>query len=281
MEALLQKIANTHSLDLRSSQALTGGDINDVFLLKCTSEQYVVKINSELKFPGMFTAERKGLELLADSASFRIPRVLYSGTIGTYSYLLMEYIEPGSKGPDFWPQFGETLAALHRNSRDTFGLDHDNFIGSLVQVNGSHRQASDFYISERLEPQFRLARDSGKLTINTTEFYGVVSEIIQKEPPSLIHGDLWNGNYMVDSKGIAVLIDPAVSYSIREMDLAMMRLFGGFPESVFSTYNEAFPMESEWRDRMELWQLYYLLVHLNLFGSGYLSQVREVIDQYS
>ena len=111
--------------------------------------------------------------------------------------------------------------------------------------------------------------------------YSQISEEIPDEAPSLIHGDLWNGNYMVSNKGEPTLIDPAVAYAPREMDIAMMHLFGGFPQDVYSIYNEQFPLVENWKDRISLWQLYYLLVHLNLFGSSYLSQVKGIIKRYS
>jgi fructosamine-3-kinase len=260
---------------------LFGGDINTVVLFECASEKIVAKINSEAAYPGMFSSERQGLELLEQTNTFHIPKVIGQGIIEDDSYLLLEYIPSAARKNDFWTDFGDNLARLHKHSQDSFGLDIDNYIGSLPQPNSWAETAAEFYITQRLEPQFKMARDSGRLTFETNGFYKNVSEIIPDEPPALIHGDLWNGNYMVDDKGEPVLIDPAVAYSIREMDLGMMQLFGGFPEEVFSAYNEVYPLVSGWRERTSLWQLYYLLVHLNLFGSGYLGQVRSAIAKYS
>ena len=229
----------------------------------------------------MFAAEKQGLELLGQSNTFRIPEVIGHGVFDDDSYLLLEYIPSVKRKSDFWTDFGQKLAKLHAHSSASFGLEIDNYIGSLPQFNASAATPAEFYIQQRLEPQFKIAHESGRLVFDTDAFYTSVSDIVPNEPPALIHGDLWNGNYMVDDLGDPVLIDPAVAYSIREMDLGMMQLFGGFPETVYSVYNELFPLTTGWRERTSLWQLYYLLVHLNLFGSGYLGQVKSAIAKYS
>lgn len=281
MEATIRTIAKLHSLELERIKPLTGGDINEVFLIHTSSGNFVVKMNNAARFPKMFETEKAGLEVLATTHTFRIPEVIAQGETENTSYLLLEYIVSGNKNAGFWTDFGVNLAQLHSHTADLYGWKHNNYIGSLFQSNAFTIKASDFYIEERLRPQINLARQNGYLTEDLTGFFKTVSKIIPNEPPALIHGDLWNGNYMTDEQGQAVLIDPSVSYSHREMDLAMMQLFGGFPSEVFTVYNEAFPLESSWEERVTLWQLYYLLVHLNLFGAGYLGQVRSAISQYS
>lgn len=277
---ILTKIAEENNLNLINSPPLSGGDINDVFLLKCASKKYVVKTNNASKFPRMFEAEAKGLDLLRGSNSFKTPSIINFGTIENTSYLLLEHITEGATSKTFWEQFAENLATLHKTTQPNFGLDHDNYIGSLPQYNGTETSAADFYINQRLEPQFKLAKDRGFEFSNLDAFYKQVSSEIPNEPPALIHGDLWGGNYMVSENGIPVLIDPAVSFAPREMDLAMMQLFGGFSEEVFNHYHSFFPLENNWKQRVSLWQLYYLLVHLNLFGSGYLSRVQNVMKKH-
>ncbi|MBT8262258.1 MAG: fructosamine kinase family protein [Bacteroidia bacterium] len=281
METTIRSIAELHSLVLEGITPLAGGDINEVYLLQTSSGNLVVKLNNAERFPKMFETEKAGLELLSSTNTFRIPEVIANGETENTSYLLLEYILPGSKSTGFWTDFGVNLARLHKNRSDLYGWKHNNYIGSLFQSNAFTIKASDFYINERLRPQVNLARQNGYLTEDLTRFFKRVSEIIPNEPPALIHGDLWNGNYMVDKEGRPVLIDPSVSYSHREMDLAMMQLFGGFPSEVFLVYNEELPLESGWEERVSLWQLYYLLVHLNLFGAGYLGQVRSAISKYS
>ena len=281
MRTIIHAIGEKHQLSINAINSLAGGDINDVFLLKCSSESYVLKLNLDAKYPGMFEAEAKGLELLALSQSFRIPEVHHWGTLDAYSYLLMEYIPSGDRSPDFWQNFAENLVKLHRTSDDHFGLEYSNYIGSLPQRNQAFDDASEFYISERLEPQLKMASDHGYSFPGLEKALKNIAEVIPKESPTLVHGDLWSGNYLVSSSGEPVLIDPAVAYAPREMDLGMMLLFGGFSSEVFERYNEIFPMAPGWEERVPLWQLYYLLVHLNLFGSGYLGRVRDIFRRYT
>ena len=280
MEQLLQHIASRNKLQLIESKSLSGGDINDVFLLKCHEGNFVAKLNDVSKFPGIFEVEAKGLQLLKKSDSFKIPNVIAEGVFQNASYLLLEYIAPGNKSNNFWESFAEKLIKLHKTSSEQFGLDHTNYIGSLPQKNEYRSTASEFYISQRLEPQFKMALENGFSFNNLEGFYKNISREIPSEPPSLIHGDLWSGNYMVSKKGEPVLIDPAVAFAPREMDLAMMKLFGGFSEEVFLNYNSIFPLTNGWKERVPVWQLYYLLVHLNLFGSGYLQQVKGIMKRF-
>tara|TARA_R100000935_G_scaffold38680_1_gene59968 strand:- start:71542 stop:72387 length:846 start_codon:yes stop_codon:yes gene_type:complete len=277
MQNTLNKIAEKNSLTLQGFKPLSGGDINAVYVLKCTEGNFVVKLNDAAKFPDMFKAEAKGLQLLASSESFTIPKVLSTGEEKSKSYLLLENIPKGTKNVEFWPFFAENLAKLHRTTQNNFGLEHDNYIGSLKQVNGSEKTSADFYIQQRLKPQFALAKENGFSFQNIEQFYATLSAEIPNEPPSLIHGDLWNGNYLVSGTGKPVLIDPAVAFASREMDLAMMQLFGGFPEEVFSVYNEIYALDNGWERRIPLFQLYYVLVHLNIFGRGYLPQVQTIL----
>ncbi len=281
MNRTLQKIASKNNLKLRQVVPLQGGDINEVFLLKCESDNYVIKLNDARRFPKMFEAEAKGLDLLRNSHSFKIPNVIAFGVEENTSYLLLEHITKGSPTSHFWKDFARKLAKLHKTSSDNFGLSHNNYIGSLPQYNKKEILASDFFVNQRLEPQFKMARENGFTFSSLDLFYKNIYNEIPKEAPSLIHGDLWNGNYMVSEKNAPVLIDPAVVNATREMDLAMMHLFGGFPQEVYSIYNDYFPLTENWKNRIPIWQLYYLLVHLNLFGSGYLSQVKDIIKQYS
>jgi len=278
---LLQEIVKENGFNLLPYKPLTGGDIHAVFYLKCKNIDLVVKINDALAFPKMFETEAKGLNLLQSTQSFKIPKVIRYGSIGNNSYLLLSYIEQGQVKSDFWSLFAKNLAKMHQNTSNHFGLDHNNYIGSLPQYNGFEKTAAKFYINQRLKPQFKLAQQKGFKFNDLDKFYVAVSAIIPNEPPALIHGDLWNGNYMISKNGKPVLIDPAVSYAPREMDLAMMQLFGGFSNEVFKKYDAIFPLKKNWEERINLWQLYYLLVHLNLFGTSYLSSVNSIVKKYS
>jgi fructosamine-3-kinase len=279
---IINTILQQENLKLLSHKPLHGGDINNVFLVKSNHGKFVIKLNDASRFPKMFEAEAQGLQLLKTSNTFRIPEVIAFGETENQSYLLLEYIAPGNKNPNFNQTFGHQLAELHQNTATSFGLDHDNYIGSLPQYNLCEIQnAAHFYIEKRLEPQFELATKKGFSFKKLSSFYKNCIDEIPNEPPALIHGDLWNGNYLVDENGNPCLIDPAVSSSSREMDLAMMQLFGGFPNQIFESYHETFPLNPGWQNRLNLWQLYYLLVHLNLFGSGYYNSVTSILTKYS
>jgi fructosamine-3-kinase len=278
----LNTILQQENLKLQNHKPLHGGDINDVFLLETDKGKFVIKLNDASRFPKMFEAEAKGLQLLKNTKTFKIPEVINFGETENHSYLLLEYINPGTKNSNFNKTFGSQLAAMHKNTATYFGLDHDNYIGSLPQKNdGNFTLSSEFYIEKRLKPQLHLAAQNGFNFKNLNPFFKNIQNEIPDEPPALFHGDLWNGNYLVDNSGNPCLIDPAVCFASREMDLAMMQLFGGISDEVFNTYNETFPLEKDWKTRTALWQLYYLLVHLNLFGSGYFNQVNTIIRKYS
>ncbi len=259
---------------------LSGGDINQVYVLHTAGQKFVVKINKSSAFPTLFEAEAKGLGHLYQTNTFRIPDDVRWGKVNETIFLMLEFIDSGTPIKGFWSVFGKQLAKLHQTTRPYFGFEEDNYIGTLKQYNTKKSIASEFYITQRLEPQFELAFQKGFSFSNLEQFYKNVSAEIPNEPSSLIHGDLWSGNFMVDNNGMPCLIDPSVSYASREMDIAMMYLFGGFDQKLFETYNETFPMTPNWRDRLSLWQLYYLLVHLNLFGSSYYPRVKSIVNGY-
>ena len=280
-ENLIRNIAEEHGFNPLSISSLAGGDINQVFLVNTQKGKKVVKLNHADKFPGMFTAEKAGLEALAAPAVIDIPKVLGTGIVGEHSYLLQEYIASGPRAKDFSEKLGVQLAKLHKVSSKDFGFKMDNYIGSLPQQNNTCESASGFYISQRLEPQFAMAKDRGFDLGNPAVLFKACEELIPLEPPALIHGDLWSGNYIVNSQGNPCLIDPAVAYAPREMDLGMMKLFGGFEPKIFEAYEQKFPLQEGFEERLPLWQLYYLLVHLNIFGAGYKQQVINILYKFS
>lgn len=269
---------------IHSARPLSGGSINDAFLLDTSVGNYFIKYNHASAYPGMFEQEALGLKLLQDAGEIRVPEVIASGVAGKYSFLILEFLDSALKTKDFWSTFGRKLASLHKHSSDFFGLDHDNYIGSLKQFNNKHRLWIDFFREERLLVQMEMAARSGLLSSGLRQsfekLFTRLGQIFPKEAPSLIHGDLWSGNYMVDELGHACIIDPAVYYGFREMDIGMSKLFGVFGPEFYAAYNEVWPMAPGWQERVEICNLYPLMVHVNLFGAGYLGSVESVLRKF-
>ncbi len=263
-------------------KSLIGGSINQVYLIQNNNIKYVIKVNDKNAFEGMFEKEAKGLDVLSKS-NFKIPDVIGYGELENKSYLILEYIEPG---PNIdWVLFGLKLAHLHLESNKYFGLDHDNYIGSLRQINTCKKTWAKFYEQMRIMPLVQRSFDLSLLDENEVcmaeNLCKKLSDLLPVEKPSLIHGDLWSGNLMCDKQGKPVLIDPAICYGFREMDLAMLNLFGSIPSSAIDAYQNVFPLYNGWKDRIEINQLYPLLVHLVLFGSSYYNSVMNILRKYS
>ncbi|MFK7784176.1 MAG: fructosamine kinase family protein, partial [Crocinitomicaceae bacterium] len=276
IESVLKNLFGT---SFRISQGLPvhGGDINQVYKLLTSEGTFLIKINQN-DLPKLFEKEAKGLELLRKNTDFRIPTILAVNASADGHFMLMEYISSGRKTTDYWQEFGEQLAHMHRETHDHFGLDYNNYIGSLSQSNELHEKWSSFYFHERILKQLVLLEE--KLSFSSQQLNALnerIEQLFSNQAPSLLHGDLWSGNCMVDEQHKPVLIDPAVYYGHREMDLAMAQLFGGFDESFYTTYNQVFPLEQNWRSRVEMCQLYPLLVHANLFGGHYINSCKNII----
>lgn len=267
---------------LQSTQVLAGGSINEAYRFSFEKHNVFVKHQPEGDLPQFFTKETDGLELLAQGP-FALPKILaFSDEVPTY--LALRFEEKGKPSPEFNKEFGENLAALHRQSETKFGLDTWNYIGTLKQKNLPHESWPDFFANQRILPLVRLARNKGFFSAGfLTKVDGLLTKVekwVPQEPPALLHGDLWSGNYHVSSDGKPMLIDPAVYYGHREMDLAMMHLFGGFPKELFEAYNKTYPLENAWRDRIDLHNLYPVLVHVNLFGGPYVQQAETIVKRY-
>jgi len=269
---------------IRRSRSVSGGSINQAFRLETKRGAFFLKLNHGGTAKRMLATEARGLQALRSAQAIRIPEVLAQGEAAGYAYLLLEMVEPGPRDRAFWQRFGEELAALHRCSDEQFGWPEDNFIGSLPQPNGRHDSWASFYQSQRLQPQLDMALEANALwpaaPAQFEQLFQRLPELCPEEPPALAHGDLWGGNFLSAANGDPVLIDPAVSYAHREMDLGMSKLFGGFAPAFYEAYQANYPSESGWESRLDLYQLYYLLVHVNLFGGGYVSSTRSVVERY-
>jgi fructosamine-3-kinase len=272
-------------IKIKSEQHVWGGDINESAKISTSEGDFFLKWNNLLKFPKMFEYEALGLELLKKTNTFYIPEIIGFSESNNYSFLLLEFINQKHKKHDFWEDFGIKLSKLHKNTSEFWGLENNNYIGSLQQQNFNHQNWKQFFIEERIEPMIKLARDSNKIKCEISflfdQFFNKIDEIFPIEQPALLHGDLWSGNLLCANDGYACLIDPAVYYGHREMDIAMTKLFGGFDQVFLNSYNEAFPLEIGWKDRLDYYNLYPLMVHVNLFGGGYIYSVETILKRLS
>ena len=294
-QALVSLFGN--SVAITQTDRLSGGDINKAYALTInTGDRIFMKANSKSN-ADFFTAEAAGLSAIASTKTIATPEILCTGTddgedVG-YSFLLLKFIKSAKARDDYWEVLGQELAALHKAdtkvlwsdsiSCDSFGFFQDNFIGARPQVNTPCPSWISFFRDNRLAPQFKAAdsyfspEDRNKITKsldNLDKF------LMEPSKPSLLHGDLWNGNVMCGPLGKAILIDPAVYIGHAEADLAMTQLFGGFPQKFYDAYLESNPIEPGYEDRRDLYNLYQLLNHLNLFGPTYLGPVLSIVDEY-
>ncbi len=287
--SLDQAVEDLFRSEVRSAVSVPGGDINRAFRVDLEGKAVFVKTNRRENL-SFFKAEAEGLAAIAGTNAIRVPEVFAAGTDSRYgSFLMMEWSE-GRKERDFFQNFGRNLASMHRADTSNlvcdgrFGFLHDNYIGSSRQTNSPADSWVDFFRDSRLSPQFRMAdfwfdRQDRKAAFRLMEHLG--NYLPEPEFPSLLHGDLWSGNYLAGSDGSAWLIDPAAYVGCFEADIAMTELFGGFPRDFYAAYGEVNPLPPEYEERRDLYNLYHLLNHLNLFGGSYLGSVRSILRKSS
>jgi Fructosamine-3-kinase len=284
MNDLFQYISRRLGERILSSRPVSGGDISSAYRIETETGKYFLKVNAQSFALEMFHAEQKGLRTIEETNTIAVPNVHLVDSLNDKAFLLMDFVE--SKRPDAsdFQRLGRQLARLHRCTSGEFGFPSDNFIGSLSQSNQSHSNWPQFYWHERIFPQLRPAVAKGLLSREEvpaeeraiTLFDGIFGTVA----PSLLHGDLWGGNYLIAADGTPCLIDPATYYGHSMVDIAMSRLFGGFDADFYDAYHEIIPKGDHYQEQIELYQLYYLLVHLNLFGSGYYSGVSSILRRY-
>jgi fructosamine-3-kinase len=274
--------ASGKKVDPGTPRAIGGGCINSAYSLREGAHRYFVKLNTADRL-AMFEAEAAGLQEMADTDTIRVPQPLCTGTSGGRSYIVMEHIALGGHGSDGTREAGRRLAAMHRASRQGFGWDRDNTIGSTPQPNGPQDDWVTFWTRFRLGFQLDLAARNGyrgRLQDQGERLLDALPALIDHDPaPSLLHGDLWGGNMGFDGDGHPVIFDPAVYYGDREADVAMTELFGGFGADFYAAYNESWQLDPGYRTRKVLYNLYHILNHLNLFGTGYLAQAQGMIER--
>ncbi len=269
---------------VRSAAPVGGGDINEAARIETDGAAYFVKWNFR-PGPRMFEAEARGLQRLADAQALRVPNV--AAVIDRPPALVLEWIEPGSNKSSSAEALGRGLAQQHRSIGAAYGLDHDNYIGANPQINTPSDAWIDFFRERRLGEQRKIAQARDHLTVDRARRLDWIMSHLDRwidssvVTPSLLHGDLWGGNYLIDTQGDPVLIDPAVYYGDREAEIAFTELFGGFGPRFHAAYNEAWPLDQGYADRRDLYNLYHLLNHLNLFGEGYGGSVDSILRRYA
>jgi len=272
------------SEEINHTQSIGGGSINSAFKISTNNGSWFLKCNTAQAHPKMFESEYYGLKLMKDSRTIRIPKPLFYFEGIEYSCIVMEWIDQKARSADFWTQFAQQLAKMHQCSEEYFGLDFDNYMGSLPQKNTKHLDFISFFIQERLEPQIKLARDNGyidrKHIQQSERLFAELASILPKEKSALVHGDLWSGNYMNDEEGNPVIMDPATFFGHREVDIAMTTMFGGFSSLFYEEYQNFFPMEVDWENRLDYYKLYPILIHVNLFGYSYVGSFERIISRF-
>lgn len=280
--------AGRPSPKIQSLEPVSGGSINRAYRLVTEAGTFFCKWNPDGP-EDMFEREREGLEALAEAGSgLKIPAVVALSPAGlaVAPVIIMEYLAPSSTGTteSAWEELGRGLAALHRTGADGFGFGKDNYCGLTLQENNWSKDWAGFFGNRRIGPLVRRLESQGRLGVRESTVFRKLRDrlpalLAHGPSPSLIHGDLWSGNFLSSDQGPA-LVDPAACFGDREAEWAMMLLFGGFPDRVLAAYQEAWPMPEGWRGRIGLYQLYPLLNHFLLFGGGYGEQALRIAARH-
>jgi protein-ribulosamine 3-kinase len=284
-EIYTQIISETLGLltELKSVSLIAAGNHNQGIRLETTEGFFFLKLNFDHE-RDILSKEAEGLQKLRKSTFLKIPLTHGHGRIEDYNYLLSEFIPSSRQQLDYWENLGLGLAQLHLNSSKQFGFDSDNYIASLPQKNNPVDNWTDFFVEQRLEPMLGKAYFDRLIPLDFLKkfqtIYPKLDSIFPKEKPALLHGDIWSGNVICDGEGQPCLIDPAVYYGHREMDIAFSKLFGGFDSKFYEAYDSIVPLEPGFDRRMGIYNLYPLLVHLNLFGTAYLPGIEKIVKHY-
>ncbi len=284
MNEILERLKQLN-LGIDSIVPMKGGDINDAFRLESFDKKYFLKVNSANNFPHLFKKEARALETIKKTKTFSVPKVVNVGEAGKdFQYLLLEWMETSTPTVVNWENLGKNLAKLHQNTSKQFGWSEDNYIAIVVQPNSLTDSWSEFYAKNRIIPMMKLLQN--KQLINSKQIKSAenlckqLNSIFPEEKPALLHGDFWNGNILANKKGEFSVIDPAIYYGHREMDLAIAKLFGGFDDVFFDAYHENNPLAPNFEERLPIAQLFPLLIHAYLFEGYYVKDVQTILKKF-
>jgi protein-ribulosamine 3-kinase len=263
-------------------ESVHGGSINQCYRLSCKNTDIFCKVNAISDFPGLFEKEKAGLEIL-QAAKILTPAVIACFEENGHQFLVMEWIEQTTPNNNYWVNLGESLASMHFLSSENFGLDHDNYMGSVAQNNHMNPKWTDFFIHQRLIPLLEKCNKvfDKRSFILFEEMFKKLPEIYPERKPSLLHGDLWNGNLLCNKNHQPVLIDPAVYYGHHSVDIGMTKLFGGFHNSFMDAYLACIKTDPNFHEQCEISNLYPLLIHLYLFGGHYRNSIEGILKKYT
>jgi fructosamine-3-kinase len=275
----IARVTNT-PFTITNSRSISGGCINQGYRISNDDRSYFVKLNQASQVE-MFVAEALGLQQMAATQTITVPQPICWGVADSSSYIVLQWLDLSGGNNQAWHKMGFQLAEMHRlGTSQQFGWDINNTIGSTPQINTWNNNWADFFAEQRIGYQLQLAKRRGGNFPDTQKVVERVREILQDRQPeiSLVHGDLWSGNGAITNKGEPVILDPATYYGDREVDIAMTELFGGFPAAFYQGYNQAWQLDRGYPQRKNLYNLYHILNHFNLFGGGYASQANRMLQ---
>ena len=273
--------ATNKSFQIQDTRSVSGGCINQGYQVIGSSQQYFVKLNQAQKIE-MFQAEALGLQQMIATKTLVVPQPVCSGIAGNSSYLVLEWLDLGRGSSDGWQEMGKQLALMHKQGTNSqFGWNLNNTIGSTPQINDWSDNWADFFAEQRIGYQLNLARRKDSGFNNNDQVVRVIRDQLAEHKPvaSLVHGDLWSGNADITADGQPTIFDPASYYGDREVDIAMTELFGGFPASFYQGYDQQWQLDTSYKNRKNIYNLYRILNHFNLFGGSYSHQAQRIIQE--
>lgn len=268
-------------IEVKQAKGISGGDIHQAWWLQTNRGEFFLKTNHP-KAEALFASEALALGVIRASQTIRCPDVISYGNTNHQAWLLMEYIEMQAQGDDYLR--GQQLAQMHRQTHSQFGWQQTNYIGHTPQLNAWHDSWPTFYAQQHLKPQLELAQQNGASAELIELGYRLIKNIdaffLTYQPQaSLLHGDLWAGNSAFDTQGLPVIFDPASYYGDRETDIAMTELFGGYSDKFYAGYESKWPLDEGYQNRKNLYNLYHVLNHYNLFGGYYAQQAERLLRE--